>query len=185
MSIQRSACSVHSFRCMRRNAFCAPGSAIAFSALRARSSTLTESPKFGLALRQTSGSVQSSSSSGASDEGEPAVVRHRAFQHLDRVVLMLVADAVAVIAGGGDLEQQRLAACSWPCAPWAIPRGAISTSLWIRTKPSVWARRCSGQPAEPARLRTACECGSQMKPPGVRGHPPAALPTPQQGSANG
>ena len=24
-----------------------------------------------------------------------------------------------------------------------------------------------------------------MKPPGVRGHPPAALPTPQQGSANG
>ena len=49
--------------------------------------------------------------------------------------------------------------CSWSCAPWAIPRGAISTSLWIRTKPSVWARRCSGQRAEPARLRTACECG--------------------------
>jgi hypothetical protein len=50
-SIQRSACSVHSFRCMRRNAFWAPGSAIAFSALRARSSSLTESPKFGWGLR--------------------------------------------------------------------------------------------------------------------------------------
>jgi hypothetical protein len=47
---------------------------------------------------------------GASDEGEPAVIGHRAFEHLDRVVLVLVADAMAVIAGGGDLEQQRLAA---------------------------------------------------------------------------
>src|SRR5688572_17506248 len=56
-SIQRSACSVHSFRCMRRKAFCAPGRAIAFSALRARSSCLTESPKLGLALRHTFGSV--------------------------------------------------------------------------------------------------------------------------------
>jgi hypothetical protein len=50
---------------MRRNAFWAPGRAIAFSALRARSSSLTESPKFGLALRHTSGSVQSSFSSAA------------------------------------------------------------------------------------------------------------------------
>ena len=63
MSIQRSACSVHSFRCMRRKAFWAPGRAIAFSALRARSSSLTERPKLGLALRQTCGSVQSSPSS--------------------------------------------------------------------------------------------------------------------------
>jgi hypothetical protein len=46
-SIQRSACSVHSFRCMRRKAFWAPGSAIAFSALRARWSALTESLQFG------------------------------------------------------------------------------------------------------------------------------------------
>jgi hypothetical protein len=37
----------------------------AFSALRARSSALTERPKLGLVLRQTSGSVQSSSSSAA------------------------------------------------------------------------------------------------------------------------
>jgi hypothetical protein len=63
MSIQRSACSVHSFRCMRRKAFWAPGRAIAFSALRARSSALTEIPKLGFALRQTCGSVQSSPSS--------------------------------------------------------------------------------------------------------------------------
>jgi hypothetical protein len=47
---------------------------------------------------------------GRGDEGEPAVVRHGAFQHLDRVILMLIADAVAVVAGGCDLEQQRLAA---------------------------------------------------------------------------
>ena len=64
-SIQRSACSVHSFRCMRRKAFWAPGRVIAFSALRARSSSLTERPKLGFALRQTSGSVQSSPSSAA------------------------------------------------------------------------------------------------------------------------
>jgi type I restriction enzyme, R subunit len=47
---------------------------------------------------------------GGRDEGEPAVVRDRAFQDLDRVVLVLEADRVAVVAGGGDLEQQRLAA---------------------------------------------------------------------------
>jgi hypothetical protein len=46
-SIQRSACSVHSFRCMRRKAFWAPGRAMAFSALRARSSALiVDAPKF-------------------------------------------------------------------------------------------------------------------------------------------
>ena len=46
---------------------------------------------------------------GCGDEGEPAVVVHGALQHLDRVVVVLEADAVAVVAGGGDLEQQRLA----------------------------------------------------------------------------
>ena len=46
---------------------------------------------------------------GGGDEGEPAVVLQHALQHLDRVVVVLEADAVAVVAGGGDLEQQRLA----------------------------------------------------------------------------
>ena len=109
-SIQRSACSVHSLRCMRRKAFWAPGSAIAFSALRARSSALTESPKLGLALRHTSGIGPVVVLVGGGDEGEPAVVLQDAFQHLDRVVVVLEADRVAVVAGGGDLEQQRLAA---------------------------------------------------------------------------
>jgi hypothetical protein len=43
------------------------------------------------------------------DEGEPAVVLQDPFQHLDRIVVVLEADRVAVVAGGGDLEQQRLA----------------------------------------------------------------------------
>ena len=47
---------------------------------------------------------------GGSDEREPAVVGQRAVEHLDRIVVVLEADAVAVVAGGGDLEQQRLAA---------------------------------------------------------------------------
>ena len=46
---------------------------------------------------------------GGGDEGEPAVVLQGAFQQLDRIVVVLEADAVAVVAGGGDLEQQRLA----------------------------------------------------------------------------
>jgi hypothetical protein len=50
---------------MRRNAFCAPGRAIAFSALRVLSSALTERPKFGLASRHTAGSAQLSPSSAA------------------------------------------------------------------------------------------------------------------------
>jgi hypothetical protein len=77
----------------------APGRAIAFGLAR-QVVLLTESPKFGLALRHTCGSVQSSPSS-ADGEGEPAVVRHRAFQHLDRIVPVFIADAVAVIVGGG------------------------------------------------------------------------------------
>jgi hypothetical protein len=47
---------------------------------------------------------------GRGDKGEPAVVLKDALQQLDRVVVMLVADAVAVVAGGGDLEQERLPA---------------------------------------------------------------------------
>ena len=46
---------------------------------------------------------------GGGDEREPAVVLQGAFQQLDRIVVVLEADAVAVVAGGGDLEQQRLA----------------------------------------------------------------------------
>ena len=95
---------------MRRKAFWAPGSAIAFSALRARSSALTESPKLGLAFCHTSGIGPVVVLVGRGDEGEPAVVLQDAFQHLDRVVVVLEADRVAVVAGGGDLEQERLAA---------------------------------------------------------------------------
>ena len=47
---------------------------------------------------------------GGGDEGEPAVILQGAFQQLDRIVVVLEADRVAVVAGGGDLEQQRLAA---------------------------------------------------------------------------
>ena len=71
---------------------------------------MTESPKFGFALRQTAGSVQSSSSSAAAMNANQLSSRSDAFQHLDRIVVVLEADAVAVVAGGGDLEQQRLAA---------------------------------------------------------------------------
>jgi hypothetical protein len=42
------------------------------------------------------------------DERKPAVILQGAFQQLDRVVVVLEADAVAVVAGSGDLEQQRL-----------------------------------------------------------------------------
>ena len=45
---------------------------------------------------------------GGSDEGEPAIVLQGALQQLDGVIMMLVADAMAVVAGGGDLEQERL-----------------------------------------------------------------------------
>ena len=71
---------------------------------------MTESPKLGLALRQTSGIGPVVVLVGRGDEREPAVVLKDAFEHLDRVVLVLEADRVAVVAGGGDLEQERLAA---------------------------------------------------------------------------
>ena len=46
---------------------------------------------------------------GGGDEGKPAVVLKDVLQHFDAVVVVLEADAVPVIAGSGDLEQQRLA----------------------------------------------------------------------------
>ena len=71
---------------------------------------MTERPKLGLALRQTLRIGPVITLVGRGDEGEPAVVLQRAFQQLDRIVVVLEADGVAVVAGGGDLEQQRLAA---------------------------------------------------------------------------
>ena len=46
---------------------------------------------------------------GRGDVSEPAVILQNAFQLLDGIVVVLEADGVAVVAGGGDLEQQRLA----------------------------------------------------------------------------
>jgi hypothetical protein len=46
---------------------------------------------------------------GRRDEGEPAVVGKDAFQQLDRVVVVLEADGVAVVTSGGDFEQDWLA----------------------------------------------------------------------------
>src|SRR5690606_35013248 len=46
------------------------------------------------------------------DVGKPAVGRLRwqcAFERLDRELMMLAADGMAIIAGGGDLEDQWLA----------------------------------------------------------------------------
>jgi len=58
---QRVACSVHWFRCRRRNTFSSRGELRASSQAAAIASSLGEMPRFGLALAQTFGSVQSSS----------------------------------------------------------------------------------------------------------------------------
>jgi hypothetical protein len=46
---------------------------------------------------------------GGGDVREPAVVLEGAFQQLDRIVVVLEADRVTVVAGGSDLEQEGLA----------------------------------------------------------------------------
>ena len=63
MSSQRVTCSVHSFSRSRLIAFCCAGISRASSIWRLRSSSFTVTPRLGLALIQTFGSVQSSPAS--------------------------------------------------------------------------------------------------------------------------
>jgi hypothetical protein len=84
---------------------------------------------------------------GGGGEGEPAVVGKNALEDLDGIVVVLEADAVAVVAGGGDLEQERLA-----------PVAVSSTSITPRV---LWA--CSSSMIAPCTFSPSMELASEER----------------------